>query len=73
MPFAASTRAGSTPRSPTMQLRTMGSSPYRVRMITVGGTPRPTRGISRPIAASDGMVRIAEVDVIASDPPQPLR
>lgn len=27
MPLAASTRAGSTPRSPTMELRTTGSSP----------------------------------------------
>lgn len=73
MPLAASTRDGSTPRSPTMQLRTMGSSPYSVRMITVGGTPRPISGISRPIAASAGMVRIAEVEVTASAPPQLLR
>ena len=37
MPLAASTSDGSTPRSPTMALRTIGSSPYSVRAITVGG------------------------------------
>lgn len=73
MPLAASTSAGSTPRSPTMELRTTGSSPYSVSVITVGGTPSPTSGISRPIAARDGMVRIAAVEVMASEPPQLLR
>ena len=49
---------GRRPRRPTIALRTIGSSPYSVSAMTVGGTPRPTIGISRPIMASEGMVRI---------------
>ncbi len=73
MPVAASTSVGSTPRSPTMALRTTGSRPYRVSAMTVGATPRPTIGISRPIMASEGMVRIVAVDVVARSPAHSLR
>lgn len=73
MPLAASTSAGSTPRRPTIALRTIGSSPYSVSAMTVGATPRPTSGISRPIRASEGMVSTVEVEVTASVPAQPLR
>ena len=44
-----------------------------VERITVGGTPRPTTGMSRPIMASDGMVRMVEVAVVARLPAQSLR
>lgn len=68
MPVAASTSDGSTPRRPTIALRTTGSSPYSVSAITVGGTPRPTIGMSRPIRASAGTVRMVAVVVVARFP-----
>lgn len=79
MLFAASTSAGSTPRRPTIVLRATGSSPHSVSAITVGGTPRPAIGTSRPIMASEGMVRMEEVEedeeavVVARWPAQSLR
>jgi len=40
---------------------------------SAGSTPRrPTIGISRPIMASDGMVRMVEVVVVATPPAQSL-
>lgn len=51
----------------------MGSSPYRVSAITVGGTPSPTIGMSRPIMASAGTVSRVAVTVVARLPAHSLR
>src|SRR6185436_3371878 len=55
MPRAASTVAGSTPRSPVIALRRIGSSAYRVSAIAAGANPNDDSPMPRPwLAASSG-------------------
>lgn len=54
---AASRRPAGTCSSPTMVLRTIGSSAYTANVISAGTTPiDPTTGISIASSASDGIV-----------------
>ena len=57
MPWADSTTAGSTSRSPVMVLRTIGRRAYITRATTAGVVPSPRGEISRPNRANEGMVR----------------
>ncbi len=57
MPWADSTTAGSTPRSPTTVLRTIGSSEYMTSATITGSVPRPSQPMNSPNRASDGIVR----------------
>ena len=67
MPIADSMTAGGTSRRPTTVLRTIGSSEYMTRAMTVGVQPRPKAGISRASIASDGMVSATAAAVITID------
>ncbi len=48
-----------------MVLRMMGSSAYTTIAVTLGATPRPSGGISRPSRASDGIVNSTPAMVVA--------
>ncbi len=66
MPWADSTIAGSTPRSPTTVLATIGSRAYITSATITGRAPSPKIGMNRPNSASDGMVRKTEVTAMTS-------
>ena len=56
MALDASIKDGSTSLIPVYVFRTIGRSEYKNSAITAGKVPIPTRGISNPNKASEGMV-----------------
>jgi len=65
IPRPASTIELSTPASPTIVFRVIGSSAYRTRANKTLVVPRPRGAIRIPSRAMDGIVRNADVVVVA--------